>query len=108
MDIPAIILSICLSVLITQFIFYPRYETISQKIAITKRLLENLSPITLRLLYDAEHKFGKGKGALKKSYVMDELYQRIPNEYKKFINDRNLSAIIEHALEENDYLDHLK
>ena len=47
----------------------------------------NLAPIALVLVTDAEIEFGNGTGPLKRSYVMDELYKRIPDEYKKYITE---------------------
>lgn len=75
-------------------------------VANTKRLLSNLIPIAPRLVADAEIKFGKGTGYVKKAYVMDELYLRIPDEYKKYVTDQNLSSIIENAVDDaqNNYV----
>ena len=68
------------------------------------RLLTNLVPIALVLVTDAEIQFGGGTGPLKRSYVIDELYKRIPDEYKKYITEDNLDSIINKALEEAERL----
>ena len=72
----------------------------AEKIAYITRLLQNLVPIALVLVTDAEIAFGGGTGQLKRSYVIDELYKRIPDEYKKYITEDNLDSIINKALEE--------
>lgn len=71
-----------------------------EKIAYVTRLLTNLVPIALVLVTDAEIQFGGKTGVLKRSYVIDELYQRIPDEYKKYITEENLDAIINNVLPE--------
>lgn len=73
---------------------------IEEKIAYIKRLLENLSPIALNLVTEAEIAFGGGTGKLKRSYVIDELYSRVPDEYKKYITESNLDAVLTDALNE--------
>lgn len=78
--------------------------TTAEKIAYVTRLLTNLVPIGLVLVTDAEIQFGAGTGKLKRSYVIDELYKRIPDEYKKFITEDNLDTIINKALEEAEKL----
>lgn len=65
-----------------------------EKIAYTTRLLKNLIPIALVIMTDAEIQFGKQTGPLKRSYVIDELYRRVPDEYKKYITEENLDQII--------------
>ena len=72
----------------------------AEKIAYITRLLQNLVPIALVLVTDAEITFGGGTGQLKRSYVIDELYKRIPDDYKKYITEDNLDSIINKALEE--------
>lgn len=72
--------------------------TPEEKIAYSKRLLENLMPIALSLVTNAEVIYGGGTGALKRAVVMDELYARIPDEFKKYIDESNLDNIIETAL----------
>ena len=74
--------------------------SVTERIAYITRLLTNLAPIALVLVTDAEIAFGGGTGVLKRSYVIDELYKRIPDEYKKYITEDNLDAIINKALEE--------
>ena len=73
---------------------------IEEKIAYIKRLLENLSPIALNLVTEAEIAFGGGTGKLKRSYVIDELYSRVPDEYKKYVTEGNLDAVLTDALNE--------
>lgn len=72
--------------------------TAGEKIAYVTRLLQNLVPIALVLVTDAEISFGGGTGPLKRSYVIDELYKRIPDDYKKYITEDNLDSIINKAL----------
>lgn len=71
-----------------------------EKIAYITRLLTNLIPSALILVTNAEIQFGGGTGVIKRSYVIDELYQRIPDEYKKYITEENLDAIINKVLPE--------
>jgi hypothetical protein len=84
----------------------PIFEKMSmgEKMAYITRLLTNLVPIALVLVTDAEIQFGGGTGTLKRSYVIDELYKRIPDEYKKYITEDNLDSIINKALEEAERL----
>jgi hypothetical protein len=78
--------------------------TALEKIAYVTRLLQNLVPIALVLVTNAEIEFGGGTGKLKRSYVIDELYKRIPDEYKKYITEDNLDTIINEALEDAEKL----
>lgn len=78
--------------------------SVQERIAYITRLLTNLAPIALVLVTDAEIEFGGGTGQLKRSYVIDELYKRIPDEYKKYITEDNLDTIINKALEEAEKL----
>ena len=72
-----------------------------EKLSYITRLLTNLIPIALVLVTDAEIEFGdNGTNTLKRSYVIDELYKRIPDEYKKYITEENLDAIIDKVLPE--------
>lgn len=71
-----------------------------EKIAYITRLLTNLIPSAWTLITDAEVKFGGGTGVLKRAYVIDELYKRIPDEYKKYITEDNLDSIINKVLPE--------
>lgn len=84
----------------------PLFQSMSteERIAYISRLLTNLIPIALVLVTDAEIEFGSGTGKLKRSYVIDELYKRIPDDYKKYITEDNLDAIINAALEEAEKL----
>lgn len=78
--------------------------SVTERVEYIKRLLQNLVPIALVLVTDAEIEFGGGTGPLKRSYVIDELYKRIPDEYKKYITEDNLDAIINKVLEEAEIL----
>jgi hypothetical protein len=84
----------------------------AEKMAYITRLLTNLIPIALVLVTDAEIEYGGGTGQLKRSYVIDELYKRIPDEYKKYITEENLDTILNKALTEAKVLwesnEHLK
>lgn len=86
--------------------FGPLFESMTnaERIAYVTRLLTNLIPIALVLVTDAEINFGPGTGKLKRSYVIDELYKRVPDEYKRFITEDNLDLIINRALEEAEKL----
>ena len=74
--------------------------TTAEKLAYITRLLTNLVPIALVLVTDAEIEYGGGTGQLKRSRVIDELYKRIPDEYKKYITEENLDAVLDKALGE--------
>ena len=72
----------------------------------TRRILENLVPITDKLVYSAEVLYNNpqmrsGAGLMKRAYVIDELYSRIPDEYKKNITIDNLDTLIDCALNRN-------
>lgn len=69
-----------------------------EKIANTKRLIVNLIPIALVLVTDAENIFGHNTGAIKRAYVIDELYKRVPDEYKKYVTEENFDIIIDQVL----------
>lgn len=97
--------------LITSFVKWikvkgPLFKSMSneERIAYVTRLLQNIVPIALCLVTDAEITFGGGTGIIKRSYVIDELYKRIPDEYKKYITEENLDAIINDALEKAEEL----
>lgn len=97
--------------LITSFVKWikikgPLFKSMSneERIAYITRLLKNIVPIALSLVTDAEITFGGGTGMLKRSYVLDELYKRIPDEYKKYVTEENLDAIINDALEKAEEL----
>jgi len=100
-DVFVVILIIILIVLIT-IKWYRKFKdmSIDEQIDCIKQLLNNLLPIALKLVTDAEITFGSGTGKLKRSYVIDELYSRIPDEYKIVITEENLNDILESALEE--------
>lgn len=78
--------------------------SVQERLAYITRLLTNLVPIALVLVTDAEIEFGGGTGQLKRSYVIDELYKRVPDDYKKYITEDNLDAIINKALDEAEKL----
>lgn len=78
--------------------------SLTEKLAYIARLLQNLVPIALVLVTDAEIEFGGGTGPIKRSYVIAELYKLIPDEYKKYITEQNLDDIINKALEEAEKL----
>lgn len=75
-----------------------------EKAAYVTRLLENLIPIALTLVTDAEIEYGSGTGQLKRSVVIDALYARVPDEFKKYITEENLDVIIDYALEQAEQL----
>jgi len=76
----------------------------TEKIAYITRLLTNLVPSALALITDAEITYGGGTGVLKRSYVIGELYKLIPDEYKKYVTEENLDAIINKVLPEAEKL----
>lgn len=78
--------------------------SVQERIAYITRLLTNLAPIALVLVTDAEIGYGGGTGQLKRSYVIDELYKRIPDEYKQYITEDNLDSIVNRALLEAEKL----
>lgn len=78
--------------------------TVAERVSYITRLLTNLVPIALVLVTDAEVTFGGGTGQLKRSYVIDELYKRIPDDYKKYITEDNLDTIINTALDQAEKL----
>jgi hypothetical protein len=78
--------------------------TVAEKVAYITRLLTNLAPIALVLITNAEIEFGPGTGPLKRSYVIDELYKRIPDDYKQYVTEENLDDIINMALEQAEKL----
>lgn len=73
--------------------------TNEERIAFVKRLLENLSPVALSLVTKAEETYGRKTGLLKRSEVLDELYSRIPDEFKPYVTEANLDAILQQALD---------
>ena len=73
--------------------------SVIERVAYITRLLQNLIPLALTLVTDAEIKFGGGTGPLKRSYVIDELYKRIPDDYKVYITVDNLDTILNEVLE---------
>ena len=77
--------------------WWPNWQTMSsaEKAAYVSRLLQNLIPIALGLVTE-----GGGTGKIKRAYVIDELYSRIPDEFKPYITEQNLDAILIKALDE--------
>lgn len=74
--------------------------TALEKAKYVAQLLANLVPITLALVTDAEINFGGGTGVIKRSWVIDQLYLRIPDEFKKYVTEEDLSNLLEKVLEE--------
>jgi len=72
--------------------------TEEERVAYITRLLTNLVPIALSLVTRAEIEWGGKTGPIKRSQVIAQLYSYIPDEYKKYITEDNLDAIIEKAL----------
>ena len=83
---------------------YLRRCPLGEKMAYITRLLTNLVPIALVLVTEAEIQVWWWNRTFKRSYVIDELYKRIPDEYKKYITEDNLDSIINKALEEAERL----
>ena len=84
---------------------YLRRCPLGEKMAYITRLLTN--PRTNRTR--SSHRGGEiqvwwRNWSFKRSYVIDELYKRIPDEYKKYITEDNLDSIINKALEEAERL----
>ncbi len=96
---------IAIGVLITAILGFKKelekYRAMSneEKEAYVKRLLENLIPVAVYLTTVAESIFGAKTGELKRAYVIDELYSRIPDEFKPYVSEANLSVVLEKALE---------
>lgn len=82
--------------------WWPNWQAMSsaEKVAYVSRLLQNLIPIALGLVTDAEAQYGGGTGKIKRAYVIDELYSRIPDEFKPYVTEQNLDAILSKALDE--------
>lgn len=78
--------------------------TAPEKIAYTTRLIENLSSIAISLVTNAEIKYGGGTGEIKRAQVLNELYALIPDEYKKYVTEKNLSTVLEKALDKAEYI----
>ena len=81
-----------------------RNMTDAEKVAYVTRLLTNLVPIALVLVTDAEITWGGKTGPIKRSQVIGQLYSYIPDEYKKYVTEENLDAIIEKALEQAEQI----
>ncbi len=72
----------------------------TEKIAYVTRLITNLVPIAMALVTDAEITYGGGTGVLKRSTVIEKLYTLIPDEYKMYVTEDNLDAVINKVLPE--------
>ncbi len=72
----------------------------AEKIAYVTRLITNLVPIAMVLVTDAEIDYGNGTGVLKRSRVIGQLYTLIPDEYKPYVTEENLDAVINKVLPE--------
>ena len=72
----------------------------AEKIAYVTRLITNLVPIAMVLVTDAEIDYGGGTGVLKRSRVIEQLYTLIPDEYKAYVTEENLDAVINKVLPE--------
>lgn len=71
-----------------------------EKLGWLSGVLANMYQIALVLVTDAEINFGGGTGPIKKSWVISQLYSMIPEEFKKFVSQEQLSNIVEMALTE--------
>jgi len=85
-------------ILILKLLRRPTTMPAKEKIAYTERLIKNLIPIATLLVTDAENQFGAKTGYIKRSYVIDELYKRVPDEFKKYVIEANLDVIIDQVL----------
>jgi len=97
-----VVLSLVIGVIFSIQKWWPKWKTMTsaEKIAYVTRLLQNLLPIALSLVTNAEIVYGSGTGKLKRAYVIDELYSRIPDEFKPYVTEDNLDAVLNKALEE--------
>lgn len=73
--------------------------TDEERIAYVKRLLQNLMPIAVSLVTKAEMRHGGNSGFIKRAEVFDELYSRIPDEFKPYVTEHNINLILEQALD---------
>ena len=96
-----VVLALVLAIIITgkRFVTNWKAMTNEERVAYVKRLLENLVPIAVKMVTLAEMDYGGGTGVLKRAEVIDALYARIPDEYKPYVTEANLDAIIEAALD---------
>ena len=73
----------------------------SRQIAITKRLLENLTLIAMNIIVEDENDkrmlFRSILPGAKQGRLHQELYKLIPDDYKGFITLQNLDMIIDNA-----------
>lgn len=70
-----------------------------ERTAYIKRLLQNLMPIALLIVYEADKTYTTHE-RLKRSYIIDALYLRIPEDYRCYITIDNLDMIIDNARDE--------
>lgn len=97
-----IVLAALIAAVITGGIrFVNRWKTMTnvERIAYVTRLLENLRPIAIKMVTLAEIDYGSGTGTLKRAEVIDALYARIPDEFKPYVTEANLDAVLEEALD---------
>lgn len=97
-----IVLAALIAAVITGGIrFVNRWKTMTnvERIAYVTRLLENLRPIAIKMVTLAEIDYGGGTGTLKRAEVIDALYARIPDEFKPYVTEANLDAVLEDALD---------
>lgn len=97
-----IVLAALIAAVITGGIrFVNRWKTMTnvERIAYVTRLLENLRPIAIKMVTLAEIDYGGGTGTLKRAEVIDALYARIPDEFKPYVTEANLNAVLEEALD---------
>lgn len=66
--------------------------------------LKKIREIVLSLCVNAEIKYGGGTGEIKKSSVIEAIYDLLPSWGKLFISERTISNIIE---EGKEYMDEL-
>ena len=97
-----VMLALTAAIIIGGIKFVRKWKTMTneERIAYVKRLLENLVPIAVKLVSIAEKDYGGGTGVLKRADVIDQLYSRIPDEFKPYVTEKNLDSVLEAALEE--------
>jgi hypothetical protein len=68
-------------------------------VAIKKGETKIINAFLLSLVTEAERQFGSGTGALKKAAVIKWVYEKLPAFVKLLFTEKNLSDLIEQALE---------
>jgi len=101
-----VVVALVLGLIFSLVKFIPKWKGMSyqEKVAYITRLLENLLPSALSLVTQAEMEYGPGTGKLKRAAVIDELYSRIPDEFKAYVTEANLEEVLNKALEEAKYI----